>query len=96
MTAEAVAAGVDLVSVRAGTGHPIVADGLAGTGIPMGLIPAGTANLLARNLDVPLQEAAAVEVAVTGNPRTIDLIKITVDDREVEHFAVIAGIGSTP
>ncbi len=94
MTAEAVAAGVDLVIGAGGDGTiRIVADGLAGTGIPMGLIPAGTANLLARNLDVPLQEAAAVEVAVTGKPRTIDLIKITVDDREVEHFAVIAGIG---
>ncbi len=94
MTAEAVAAGVDLVIGAGGDGTiRIVADGLAGTGISMGLIPAGTANLLARNLDVPLQEAAAVEVAVTGSPRTIDLIKITVDDREVEHFAVIAGIG---
>jgi YegS/Rv2252/BmrU family lipid kinase len=94
MTAEAVAAGVDLVIGAGGDGTiRIVADGLAGTGIPMGLIPAGTANLLARNLDVPLQEAAAVEVAVTGSPRTIDLIMITVDDREAEHFAVIAGIG---
>jgi len=94
MTAEAVAAGVDLVIGAGGDGTiRIVADGLAGTGIPMGLIPAGTANLLARNLNVPLQEAAAVEVAVTGRPRTIDLIKITVDDREAEHFAVIAGIG---
>ena len=94
MTAEAVAAGVDLVIGAGGDGTiRIVADGLAGTGIPMGLIPAGTANLLARNLGVPLQEAAAVEVAVTGSPRTIDLIKITVDDREAEHFAVIAGIG---
>jgi YegS/Rv2252/BmrU family lipid kinase len=94
MTAEAVAAGVDLVIGAGGDGTiRIVADGLAGTGIAMGLIPAGTANLLARNLNVPLQEDAAVEVAVTGSPRTIDLIKITVDDREVEHFAVIAGIG---
>jgi len=50
--------------------------------VVMGLVPAGTANLLARNLDVPLQEAAAIEVAVTGTPRTIDLIKITVDDRD--------------
>lgn len=94
MTAEAVAAGVDLVIGAGGDGTiRIVADGLAGTRIPMGLIPAGTANLLARNLNVPLQEETAVEVAVTGTPRTIDLIQITVDGREVEHFAVIAGIG---
>ncbi|HEU4547943.1 MAG TPA: hypothetical protein VFR88_16775, partial [Microlunatus sp.] len=47
----------------------------------------------ARNLDLSLEEEAAVEVAVTGNPRTIDLMKITVDNRKTEHFAVIAGIG---
>lgn len=94
MVAEAVTADVDLVIGAGGDGTiRIVADGLAGTGIPMGLVPAGTANLLARNLDVPLQEQAAVEAAVTGTPRTIDLIKITVDDRETERFAVIAGIG---
>ncbi|HET9647145.1 MAG TPA: diacylglycerol kinase family protein [Microlunatus sp.] len=94
MTAEAVSAGVDLVIGAGGDGTiRIVADGLAGTGIAMGMIPAGTANLLARNLNVPLHEDAAVEVAVTGNSQTIDLIKITVDDREAEHFAVIAGIG---
>src|SRR6478609_7071718 len=89
MVAEAVEAGVDLVVGAGGDGTiRMVADGLAGTGIPMGLVPAGTANLLARNLDVPLQEETSIEVAVTENSRTIDLIKITVDDREVEHFAV--------
>ena len=64
-----------------------------GTGIPMGLVPAGTANLLARNLGLPLDETAAIEVAFSGHTRTIDLIKLTVDDQEPEHFAVIAGIG---
>ena len=94
MVAEAVAAGVDLVVGAGGDGTiRMVADGLAGTGIPMGLVPAGTANLLARNLDVPLHEETAIEVALTGNSRTIDLIKITVDEREAEHFAVIAGVG---
>jgi diacylglycerol kinase (ATP) len=59
----------------------------------MGLVPAGTANLLARNLDLPLEEDAAVDIAFAGHTRTIDLIKLTVDDRPREHFAVIAGIG---
>ena len=51
MTRQAVSEHVDLV-VGAGVDGTvrIVADGLAGTGIPMGLVPAGTANLLARNL----------------------------------------------
>src|SRR5215213_6669436 len=71
----------------------IVADGLAQNGIPMGLIPAGTGNLLARNLDLPLKELDAIEVALHGHTRAIDLVKITVDDWPPEHFAVMAGIG---
>jgi YegS/Rv2252/BmrU family lipid kinase len=94
MTAEAVAAEVDLVIAAGGDGTVrIVADGLAGSGIPMGLVPAGTGNLLARNLGVPLDESKALDVAVEGRTRTIDLIKITADDRRAEHYAVMAGIG---
>jgi YegS/Rv2252/BmrU family lipid kinase len=94
MTQEAVAAGVDLVLGAGGDGTiRLVADGLANTGIPLGLIPAGTGNLLARNLDLPLDETTALRIALTGETRTIDLIKISVDDRPAEHFAVMAGIG---
>lgn len=94
MTQQAVAEDVDLVIGAGGDGTVrIVADGLAHTGTPMGLIPAGTANLLARNLELPLEEGPAIEVALGGHTRTIDLVKITVDDRPPEHFAVMAGVG---
>lgn len=94
MTRQAVDEGVDLVLAAGGDGTVrIVADGLADTGVPMGLIPAGTGNLLARNLDLPLDEATAIKTAFAGHTRRIDLVKITVDDREAEHFAVMAGIG---
>ncbi len=94
MTAEAVAAGASLVVAAGGDGTVrIVADGLAGSGIAMGIVPAGTGNLLARNLDLPLEESAAIDVAFARHTRTIDLIALTVDDRPPEHFAVIAGIG---
>jgi len=94
MTAEAVAAGVDRVIAAGGDGTVrIVADGLAGSGIVMGLVPAGTGNLLARNLGIPLNQTQAIEVALGERTRTIDLIKLTVDDREPEHFAVMAGMG---
>jgi diacylglycerol kinase family enzyme len=94
MTRQAVAEQVDLVVAAGGDGTVrIVADGLAHSGIPMGLIPAGTGNLLARNLDLPLAEPDAIVVALEGHTRAIDLIKIIVDDRPAEHFAVMAGIG---
>lgn len=94
MTQQAIAKQADLVVAAGGDGTVrIVADGLAHSGIPMGLIPAGTGNLLARNLDLPLKELNAIEVALDGHTRAIDLVRITVDDRPPEHFAVMAGIG---
>jgi diacylglycerol kinase (ATP) len=94
MTRQAVAEEVDLVIGAGGDGTiRSVADGLAHTGIPLGLVPAGTGNLLARNLDLPLEEVDAIDVALDGQQRPIDLVKITVDDRPAEHFAVMAGIG---
>jgi diacylglycerol kinase (ATP) len=94
ITRQAVAAQVDLVIGAGGDGTiRYVADGLAHTGIPLGLVPAGTGNLLARNLNLPLEEVEAIEVALRGQVRQVDLIKITVDDRAPEHFAVMAGIG---
>jgi diacylglycerol kinase (ATP) len=94
MTRQAVEEKVDLVIGAGGDGTiRYVADGLAHSGIPLGLVPAGTGNLLARNLDLPLEEVDAIEVALGGQVRPIDLVKITVDDRPAEHFAVIAGIG---
>jgi diacylglycerol kinase (ATP) len=94
MTRQAVEQQVDLVIGAGGDGTiRYVADGLAHTGIPMGLVPAGTGNLLARNLDLPLEEVDAIEAALGGQVRLIDLVRITVDDRPPEHFAVMAGIG---
>ena len=94
MTRQAVTEQVDLVIGAGGDGTiRYVADGLAHSGIPMGLVPAGTGNLLARNLDLPLEEMEAIEVALGGQVRLMDLVRITVDDRPPEHFAVMAGIG---
>jgi diacylglycerol kinase (ATP) len=94
MTKHAVEEQVDLVIGAGGDGTiRYVADALANSGIPLGLIPAGTGNLLARNLNLPLEEVDAIEVALSGQVRQLDLVKITADDRAPEHFAVMAGIG---
>lgn len=95
MTRAAIKAKADLVLVAGGDGTVrVVCAELSGTGIPVGLLPSGTGNLLARNLGVPLDESAALDVAFLGQQKQIDLIQVTIDDAdEPEHIAVMAGMG---
>lgn len=94
MAEAAAVAGADLVMVCGGDGtvREVCAE-LAGTGIPVGIIPAGTGNLLARNLDIPLYLRAAIDVALTGQDRAIDLAEVSGDGFEDTHFLVMAGMG---
>jgi YegS/Rv2252/BmrU family lipid kinase len=94
MAEKAAVSGADLVIVCGGDGtvREVCAE-LAGTGIPVGIIPAGTGNLLARNLDVPLYIRSAIDVALNGQDRAIDLVKVGGDGLEDTHFMVMAGMG---
>jgi YegS/Rv2252/BmrU family lipid kinase len=94
MAEAAAIAGADLVLVCGGDGtvRTVCAE-LAGTGIPVGVVPVGTGNLLARNLGVPLYLQAAIDVALNGQDRAIDLVAIRGDGLEDEHFLVMAGMG---
>ncbi len=94
MTRQALEAGVDLVLGAGGDGTiRQICSGLAGSGVPFGLIPSGTGNLLARNIGIPLDRAAALEVALDGVDTAVDLVEISVDDGPPDHFAVMGGIG---
>ena len=71
-----------------------VAEALAGTGVAMGLVPAGTGNLLARTVGTPDGVAAATRVALTGDDRTVDVGRIRIDGAGEERvFLVMAGTG---
>ncbi|MFC5175574.1 diacylglycerol kinase family protein [Nocardioides taihuensis] len=94
MAEAAAVAGADLVLVCGGDGtvREVCAE-LAGTGIPIGIVPAGTGNLLARNLDIPLYLRAAIDVALNGQDRAIDMVAVSGDGFEDTHFMVMAGMG---
>jgi diacylglycerol kinase (ATP) len=58
------------------------------SGVPLGILPAGTANLLANHLGIPKDLAGALRVALRGERRKIDVGRF-----EGERFAVMAGAG---
>lgn len=92
----ALAAGADVVLTCGGDGtvrH--VAQVLAGSGVPLGLVPTGTANLLARNLTIALDDPAqATRIALSGKNRAVDIGRMFIDDRAEEQvFLVMAGVG---
>ncbi|MEO8907519.1 MAG: diacylglycerol kinase family protein [Microbacteriaceae bacterium] len=99
MAAQALAAGVELVLASGGDGTVrAVAHALRGSGVALGIVPGGTGNLLARNLNLPLSSTAeAVAIAFSGDDRSIDagVAELTrADGTQVEAgFVVMAGLG---
>ena len=70
---EAVSAGVTLILACGGDGTVTAcAEGVAGTGVPLAIVPIGTGNLLARNLGLPVDLDEALAVAFAGTDTPID------------------------
>jgi YegS/Rv2252/BmrU family lipid kinase len=81
--------GADIVFVWGGDGTvQRCVDAMAGSDVPVAVVPAGTANLLARNLGIPIDLGAAVAIGFEGARRRLDLGRVN-----GEHFAVMAGAG---
>lgn len=73
----AAAAAPDALIVGGGDGTIRTAARVAmRTGVPLGILPLGTANLLARDLGIPLVAEAAIPALVAGVTRRIDVATV--------------------
>lgn len=95
LLAAAVAKGTDAVMVTGGDG--VVSNALqvlAGTDIPLGIIPAGTGNDHAREFGLPTKNPkAAADIVVDGWTETIDLGRIQDDNGIEKWFGTVAATG---
>ncbi|MDN4480415.1 diacylglycerol/lipid kinase family protein [Demequina muriae] len=102
MARDAIAAGADVVVAVGGDGTVrAVAEACAGTGATMGILPLGTGNLFARNLDFPVGDTPALLRAVLdGDDLTVDVGYLDIERAFSGHgedgrylFLVMAGAG---
>jgi diacylglycerol kinase (ATP) len=86
---QAVADGADLLFIWGGDGTiQRCVDAVAGEAVDLAILPAGTANLLALNLGVPINLSEAVDIGLHGDRRRLDVGVLN-----GERFAVMAGVG---
>src|SRR5215472_4678559 len=94
----AIAKGYDTVVACGGDGtvHDIL-QGVAGTHVPLGIIPLGTANALAHDLKLPFDAGKAAHVLLHARPRRVTLGQVTYRDFAgnlgMRYFLVAAGVG---
>ncbi|HEY0100460.1 MAG TPA: diacylglycerol kinase family protein [Pyrinomonadaceae bacterium] len=95
LAAEAAQAGINEVIVSGGDGTINEAlQGLIGTRVRLGIWPAGTANVLARELQLPFDAAGAAEVIARGATRRIYVGSATDEGSGARrYFFLMAGVG---
>ncbi|MFL6240484.1 MAG: diacylglycerol kinase [Actinomycetes bacterium] len=73
---KAVADGTDTLVALGGDGivHTAI-QAVAGTGVPLGVVGAGTGNDLARELCIPTDPLAAADLVLSATPRPIDAVR---------------------
>ena len=99
VAASAIRRGAEVVLVAGGDGTVrAVAEGLRDSKVAMAVLPSGTGNLLARNLELPINSMDdSIAIAFHGRNHDIDLgiaaITRSDGDREEHVFLVMAGLG---
>lgn len=99
VTRQALAEDVDAVLVAGGDGTVrAVSEAMTGSGVPLTIVPSGTGNLLARNLQLPLDDTETmIRATFDGETLPIDVgfAKITRSDAASEEraFVVMGGMG---
>ncbi|MGE5301060.1 MAG: diacylglycerol/lipid kinase family protein [Acidobacteriota bacterium] len=70
-----------------------VINGLAWSGTPAAILPMGTTNVLAKELNVPEDLYRALRTAVGGTPKKVSLGKIETERGGLRYFCLMAGVG---
>lgn len=84
------AARYDFVFALGGDGTAMeVITALADGGPPVGILPAGTGNVLVRSLGIPLRVGRAVSALLNGDEARLDLGRL----QDGRHFAIGLGVG---
>jgi diacylglycerol kinase (ATP) len=93
---EALRSSPDLVIAAGGDGtYNEVMNGIAGSEIPLAILPLGTTNVLAKELGIPEHVEEALEIAITGVPKAVCLGRITFPPPRAHSrlFCLMAGFG---
>jgi len=91
---EAIVQGADLILVLGGDGTVNeVIQAMAHTGIPMGVLPGGTANVLAMELGLGSRPEVAAERIATSQPRAIALGRVNGAKLGSRYFLLMCGAG---
>ncbi|GAA5095978.1 diacylglycerol kinase [Microbacterium yannicii] len=89
----AIELGVDAVAGGDGTVNLAIQE-VAGTGIPLGIVPSGTGNDFAATLGLrELDVTAAADAIAGGRTRRIDLARVTRDDGSTRYFGSVLASG---
>ncbi len=91
---DAAAEGCEIVVACGGDGTVNeVINGIVGTRAALAVVPAGTANVWAKELRIPRNLARALRELAAGERRRIDLGRATLAGQSPRYFILVAGVG---